>query len=840
MFKRVLKNLLLPVLMCVACVAMSQTTAILEGRVLDNQGRPLSYAAVTIANVTPIQGTMTDDRGHFSMTVAADSALVVRVRMSGFAVVDSNVVLRAGEKRDVLFILQVQSKELETVKIRDEKSRSTSFTNISVERLERVTGPQGGVETLIKMLPDVSSNNELSSQYSVRGGSFDENLVYINHVEIYRPQLIRSGQQEGSSIINPDMVSNILFSPGGFEAVFGDRMSSVLDITYAPPQTFRARLSASLLGATAFVEGTAGTRMTYKVGLRHNSNRYLFRSLETRGNYKTQYTDIQALLSYKLNEKLNVDFLGLASRNAYALQPQTQRTLFGGLNEQMEFLVYYEGQEIDRYGTLLGALTMDYHPNDDFSLRWTTSVQSTSEAEVYDILSEYFLYELNVGSVNADGETDKFDRGIGSYLEHARNYLYTDIFSTEIKSSHYAALGNWQWGLRLQHENIDDRMREWRWVDSAGYALPNLRETPLDTGMPVSPMLQQFCRSSNALSNNRIMGYVQRNVDFYTNHGDMLSFVLGARMQWYNLNFDDKVGNVVSNYQRPASFDDSSSSNNGWLFSPRMSFNVKPEWRRDMLFRLSAGVYSQAPYYREFRFDDGSVNRAIKAQHSYQVVGSFDWNMRIADSPFKLTADIYYKYLTNLIPYRVDNLRIRYDAHNDAVGYATGLSLRFSGEVVKGLESWASLSIMKTQEDIIGDDYGWLVRPTDQRISFKLFFQDYVPRIPFWRMSLNVVVGSGFPFTYPNQKDRSVAHYYPAYVRVDWGNTIQLSHIDALKKSPLFKYVDDILVTVDVFNLFDYRNAISYLWVADFENRYYAVPNFLTSRQLNLKLTVNF
>lgn len=831
----------------------AQNVAILQGSVCNDDGTPLQYATVAAVNLNPVKGVVTDGKGRFSLQLPVDSLLTISVRYSGLASCDTLLRLKVG-KTTINFILKTKATQLGPVTITDERSRETVFTSIRMDQIENNVGPQAGVESLLKTLPDVSSNNELSSQYSVRGGSFDENLVYINHIEVYRPMLVRNGQQEGTSIINPDLVDNIMFSPGGFDATYGDRMASVLDIKYGLPYAhhdstvsrfFRetqGSVSASFLGASLTLKGVAGNRLAYAIGLRQHSNRYIFNSLDTKGNYTTSYSDLQALLSYRVSETIDLQLLAVASRNIYGLIPESQTTTFGGWQEVMQFQVYYEGEESDSYRTGMAALTADWHPNDDFKLRWTNAFQTNRENEKYDILSQFMLYELNVGNVDENGDPERFDRGIGSFLEHARNYLTTNIYSSELQGTHYALLGNWNWGLKLQYEQVRDRMREWKWVDSAGYAIPTVIPEPGDTmNVPHVPVLQQFCRANHTVSTLRFSSFIQRNVDFYTKRGDLLSIVGGIRLQAYSIDFenDNKTGNV-SNYEHIILFDDTSTFNKGYFVSPRLSLNYKPKWEKDILFRIAGGIYSQAPFYREYRYDDGTLNHSIRPQHSYQAMGTMDWNFHISQRPFKLTADVYYKYITNLIPYRIDNLRVRYDANNDAVGYATGLSLRLSGEMVEGLESWASLSLMSARQDILGDDYGWMARPTDQRVSFKLFFQDYVPTIPFWRMSLNFIVGSGLPYTMPRQTDFSYDRYYPAYFRIDWGNTIQLSRFERIKNSKLMHYIDDILVSFEVFNLFDYKNVVSYTWVADYSNIYYPVPNYLTARQFNLKLTVNF
>lgn len=820
----------------------AQGVATLTGRVTSTDGKPMQYASVVAVSLNPVVGSVTDDQGRFQMQLPADSLLTVRVSFTGYEPADTTMRIPAGTTIKLHISLGRGATSLGPVTVSDERSRSTTFTTIDVERMEHSVGPQSGVESMLKTLPDVSSNNEMSSQYSVRGGSFDENLVYINGVEILRPMLIRSGQQEGTSIINPDLVDHILFSPGGFDATYGDRMSSVLDITYSRHNEFSGRASVSFLGASLSLKGGLGDRFNYSIGFRRHSNRYLFRTLDTEGNYTTAYSDLQALFSYRVNDRLDLQLLTILMRNIYGLVPTSQTTAFGGFSEAMEFEVFYEGEERDSYSTILSSLSADYHPTDDMRLKWTTSFQSNDETEAYDILSQFWLYELNVGNVNEDGETERFDRGVGSFLEHARDYLQTNIFSTELRGSHYAAMGNWNWGLKAQHEQVRDRMREWKWVDSAGYAMPTCYDIPGVVGNePHPPVLQLFCRSNHRVETTRLSGFLQRNFDFYNSRGDLWRLVAGARLQWYDISFDDPDASEVHvGYAGGSQFDTSSLHNRQLLFSPRVSLNYKPAWKRDILFRLSTGVYSQAPFYREYRYDDGSLNHALRAQQSYQVMGTMDWNFHIGSSPFKFTADLYYKYIDNLVPYRIDNLRVRYDAHNNAVGYAAGLSLRLSGEVVEGLESWASLSLMRTQEDIEGDAFGWIARPTDQRISFKLFFQDYVPTVPFWRMTLNFIVGSGLPFTFPTQRDFSVAHYYPPYLRVDWGNTLQLSRFERIKESRLMHHIDDILLSLEVFNLFDYKNVVSYIWVADYNNQYYHVPNYLTARQLNLKLTMLF
>lgn len=793
---------------------------IVQGRVTDANNCGVELANVGVVSVAKSYGTTTDAQGMFHLEIRESDTVTLRVSCTGYMPQVFRLCLRHGETCSLTIPLATSSTQLAEVQIVEDRTRATAFTQIDIQRIENTVGPNTGVESLLKTLPDVSSNNELSSQYSVRGGSFDENLVYINDVELYRPMLIRSGQQEGMSIINADLVDHLLFSPGGFDASYGDKISSALAIAYARPKSFGARLSASFLGATASVQGLIGKRLAYAVGFRHHNNSYLFRSLDTEGNYRSSYTDMQGLLHYRVSEDLDLSLLAIATRNVYGLVPSSQTTSFGSFMESLELRIYFDGAEEDRYRTLLGALTFDYHPSDDFQLKWITSAQSNAEQELYDIQSQYWLYEVGVGQ--AVGDTNHFDRGVGTFLEHARNYLSLNIFSSQAKARVEAPLGQWQLGIGGQMEQISDRVREWKWVDSAGYAMPFPHFTPgLDT-VPQNPLLQQFCRANNHLVTLRAFAYAQRELKWVTRQESDLSFMAGLRGQFYTNRFD--LGNQNSQY----------------LLSPRLSLNYRPSGSRDILYRIAAGVYQQPALYREMRHADGSLNMRLRAQTSYQAMGTFDWNLSLWDHPVRLTADVYYKYITHLVPYTIDNMRVQYDAENSAVAYAAGLSLRINGDLVEGLESWMSLSLMQTQEDIEGDGIGWIARPTDQRLSFKVFLQDYVPTIPWWRMSLNFIYGTRMPVTFPGQQDRSKMSHLPPYFRVDWGNSVQLSRFDNLKRSALFRVVDDVMVGLEVFNLFNYRNVISFIWVSDYDNIYYPVPNYLTARQINLKLTVTF
>lgn len=801
-----------------------QAQGVVRGEVRTPDGAPVEFVNIGVLGSTT-SGTVTDARGRYRLQLREADSVTLRFSSVGYQPREFRVCVRGGQVLVLDCELTPASTTLEEVQVKDERIRTSTFTQIDVERLENTVGPQQGVESLIKTLPDVTSNNELSSQYSVRGGSFDENLVYINGVEIYRPQLVRSGQQEGMSIINPDMVDHLMFSPGGFDATYGDKLSSALDIFYSRPVERRFRLSASLLGGSASAQGRVGDRLSYSLGFRLHNNRYLFNSMATQGAYTTSYTDLQGVLGYKVNDNLDLSLLTIWTRNIYGLVPESSTVSFGSFNESLLLNIYFDGAETDRYNTLLAAFTLDWHPTGQesgitkYRLRWTTSAQLNREQELYDIQSQYFLYEVGLGET---GDTNRFDRGVGTFLEHARNFLRLGIYSTELRFSHDAPLGLWTLGLKAQAEQVHDKLREWKWVDSAGYAFPLQHPVPgLDDTVPYNPLLQRFASADNAILTLRATAYAQREVAWESRRFAQWRLVAGLRGQAYGTPY-----NTAASTSTPTLF-----------ASPRLSLSYKPNIQNDILYRLAAGIYQQPYLYREMRRPDGSLLAGLPPQCSYQAAAALDWNLHIASIPIKFTADIYYKYITHLVPYTIDNLRIRYNPDQDAVGYVAGLSLRATGDFVPGLQSWLSLSLMQTQEN---QGYGWIRRPTDQRFSIKLFLQDYIPTFPWWRMSLNLVYGSRLPVTYPYQKDLTNQFQLPAYFRVDWGNTVQLTRFDAIRRSAIGRLFTDLSLGVEVFNLFNYRNVVSFIWVSDYTAIYHAVPNYLTARQLNVKLTATF
>lgn len=799
---------------------------VLEGVVTDSKnGQPLEFVNVGIPGLSI--GTTTNAKGFYRLPLKGSDSITVQFSHTGYETALYRV--RRDVRTELDVALKPSATNLQEVVISEDVTRQPTFTGVDVQHLENVVGPTGGVEGVIKLLPDVQSNNELSSQYSVRGGSFDENLVYINDVEIFRPMLIRSGQQEGMSIINSDMANMVNFSPGGFGANYDDRLSSVLTIGYHSGPVngcFEGKASVSLLGASANVAGRVGNRFDYNIGLRHHNNQYVLGSMDTRGSYTTRYTDLQAWLTYSVNSRLDLGFLAVATNNVYGLVPESRTTAFGSaMQPGMEIDIYFDGQEQDRYNTLLGALKARWRPNDEWEVTPTLSFQHINESERYDVQSQYWLYQIETGESTDD--TSRFNRGVGTFLEHARNRLITDIATLDLSALRFARHGSWTMGMKLQMEQFDDYLREWKWVDSSGYTLPSVILPFGDSSnVPLAPELQHYANSVNAMQTLRGMAYVQRHLQFYTKRGSDIDVLLGLRGHLYGSEFD--------------THDTTISFGPRWMVSPRASVQYKPRMKQDMLFSMAAGIYRQAPFYREYRRDDGSLCPSAMPQTSYQLTTSMNWRFKLWNKPFSFTADLYGKYLTGLIPYTLDNLRLRYMPDRTAVGYTLGLSLRLNAKLVDGLESWASLSLMKTQEDIEGDGLGWLARPTDQRLSFKLFLQDNVPDMPWWFMSLNLVYATGTPIAIPFGNNGGDQLRLPSYYRIDWGNTVHLVYFEKLAKTKLFRHIKDIQVGLEIFNLFNFRNVVSYLWVADIDNLPRRVPNYLTSRQLNFKITVLF
>jgi hypothetical protein len=808
----------------------AQGKAIVFGRVLDAANHALPLVNVSVLGNTT--GAVTDNKGNYKLEIPSDKEVTIIYSFIGYLSIKEKVKLNAGDRREINKVLISKTTELGIIEVKDDKiNRGTNLIKINPKAATLIPTASGsGVEALIKTMPGVSSNNELSSQYSVRGGNFDENLVYVNDVEIYRPFLVRSGQQEGLSFLNPDMVSSILFSAGGFDAKYGDKMSSVLDIQYKRPQEVTGSVTLSLLGASAHVEGTAAkNKIGYLLGLRQKSNQYVLNSLQTKGEYRPSFTDVQTYITYSLSSKSELSFLGNYARNVFRVVPQDRETAFGTITEAYQFKVYFEGQEKDKFDNYMGAVTYAYRPSSKSSLKLIGSTFRTTEEETFDILGQYYLSRLET-----DWSSDKFGRptepiGVGSYLNHARNYLDARVFNLEQRGSYEYEKNFLTYGVKYQHEIINDKMNEWTLIDSAGYSLPHPLDSAGYTTPGVQPLyfleLQDVVKSKHSLESNRYSAFVQNTWNLNSD-STRASLTAGIRSQYWDVN-----GQL--------------------LVAPRVSFSYKPNWKRDVLFRIASGVYHQPPFYRELRDSKGNLNKDLKAQVSYQIVAGSDWNFLAWKRPFKFVSEVYYKYLENLVPYEVDNVRIRYAAKNNSDGYAVGVDMRVNGEFVKGTESWASLSVMQTREDIRDDFYvntsgdtvhpGFLPRPTDQRVMFNLFFQDFLPNNPTFKMYLNMIFGSSLRFGPPDSPKYLHTYKMPPYKRVDIGFSKMLKG-DGVKVSEknMLRHFKQVWVSLEIFNLLQISNTISYFWVSDISNRQYAIPNYLTPRQLNLKVYAQF
>lgn len=708
--------------------------------------------------------------------------------------------------------------------------------------LNQLPSPTGNVEDIIKTQMGVSSNNELSSGYSVRGGNFDENLVYVNDIEVYRPFLVRSGQQEGLSFANPNMVSNINFSAGGFEAKYGDKLSSVLDITYRKPMKFAGNASASFLGGNLQLEGITKNRLlSWNIGARYKTNSYLLRSMDTKlnttGGYRPSATDVQTFLTFDVNPKLKIEFLGNIASNKYLVKPVNRTTDFGTVREALRFTVYFDGQELMQYTTFMGGLSTTYKPNSKTKLKFITSAYRSNEQEVYTIQGQYFVDQLEADLGKPNFGQVAYNRGIGTFLNNGRNYLTANVYNIEHKGTRVINSNNeFLWGARGQYERIDDKLNEWRLVDSSGYL------SPYD---PNNINLLDVYKSKINLESFRTQGYLQYNFTHQLKDSSDFKVTAGVRANHWSLN-------------------------NQTVFSPRITLAFKPNWKRDWLFKLSSGYYYQPPFYRELRNIDGSVNTNIKAQRSIHFVFTSDYIFHMWNRPFKLMMSAYYKQLNDIIPYEIENVRIRYYANNKAKGYATGADFRINGEFVKGVESWATIGVLRTyeispdnvhykyynkdgQEIIRGYtfdqvktdservDPGYIPRPTDQLVTFGLFFQDHFPKYPDIKFNLNLQFGSGLPFGPPTHQRWQQVFRMPPYRRADAGLAYNvLKENREFKRKSYFNNLKEMWIFLEVFNLLQIQNTVSYTWIQDVTGNMYAVPNYLTNRQINVRLQVRF
>jgi hypothetical protein len=812
-------------------LAAQKKAAYLSGKVLDENENPLSK--VSIAIVGKNNTIATNDAGLFRLKVPADKSFAIFCSYTGYKTVQQNFLLNEAEEEQIIIRMERTTQQLQTVVVTDQKPRrEAGLVAINPKQAINIPSPTGGIESLIKVF--VGSNNELTSNYSVRGGSYDENLIYVNDFEIFRPYLVRSGQQEGLSFINPEMIgtNGVKFSVGGFQAKYGDKISSVLDIQYKKPKSFGGSAYISLIEQGLHVEGTAlHNKFTYVIGARNRSNRNLLASQETKGNYVPASSDLQALINYQFNKQWSTELLGNFSATKFTLQPefsqQTSSVFSPFFTANLGLDIFFEGQEADAYKTNMIGWALMHQPTQKLKLKWMVSRFNNKEKENIDITGAYLFGERDFDKSKPTFGLIVNPLGSGVFQNYARNTLDINVWNISHKGSVEKKNHLWQWGFSIDQQRITDKLNEWEYQDSAGYSLPYSASTLA---------LFKSTKSSANLTIHRLSGYVQDNIIFK----DSADFNLQAGIR-YNYNLLNKE----------------------LLISPRVGFSWKPHsWKKDVIIKGAAGLYSQPPFYRELRRYDGSVNENLKAQKSWQVSGGFDYNfMGWNKSPMRFTAEVYYKNLWDVVPYDIDNVRIRYVGENKAKAYATGIEMRLFGELVKDAESWVSLGISRTRENIKDDFYyqykvdalnqpvdstltegGWLRRPTDRLITFGMFFQDYLSTNKNIKMYLNFLYGSNLPYNIPNSVKYRNALVIDPYIRIDIGFSALL--LDAEKSNRRshnpFKALDNIWASLEVFNLIDRPNTISYLLIKDFSNTTFTIPNRLTPRLLNLKLVARW
>ncbi|PSG88580.1 TonB-dependent receptor [Aurantibacter aestuarii] len=809
-------------LLLVANVTLAQNASI-KGVILDEFNQPIEGVNISSNG----NGTQSNENGFYKLDVAANETFNITFSHISHKNVSANFLLEPGEQFEFNPVMKVDIEQISTVTINGKKRKDVEgIVTIAPALLRKIPGANAGVENILMTLPGVNSNNELSTQYSVRGGNFDENLVYVNGIEVYRPFLIRSGQQEGFSFVNSDLVSNVEFSAGGFQAKYGDKLSSVLDITYKKPVAFEATVDLSLLGAnTSVATASKNGKFTSITGLRYRDNSLFVEAKQTETNYRPVFVDGQTYLTYQFNSKFELSFLGNASLNKYDYEPESRQTNFGTLDNPLALIVDYEGQEKDRYQTLFGALQGSYNVNDDLNLKLIASTYHTSEEEYFDILARYALGEVNSNIGDEDLGEVEFSVGLGSQLNHGRNDLDALISTIEQKGTYTIDENEFKWSVKFTNEDIRDRLVEYEIIDSVGFSI-----NPPSSGgfndQPYSPdnapiVAFQNVRARNNTIINRLQSYLQ---------WSKRSFI-GEHEVWYN------AGVRVHNWSVN---DELSNSVTQTVFSPRAQFAIKPDWKKDMLFRIGTGLYYQPPFYRELRAQNGVVNPNVKAQKSFHIVIGNDYSFNLWDRPFKLTSEAYYKGITDVNPYSVENVRIRYNATNDTEAYAYGLDLRLNGEFVPGTESWFSLGYLKTEEN--RNNRGFIARPTDQRFKFAALFQDYVPSLPNFKMYLNLVYNSGLPGGSPSYADAyEYQNRLPSYKRADVGLLFVVVDENKQFDSGWRKPFKNLNFGFEIFNIFNNQNSITNTWVRDvYSKRQFAIPNFLSPRVFNVKVTMSF
>ena len=790
-----LKTTLLLLFIAVTSTISAQSF-LLTGRVLDDEENPVELA--TVSCIKQGKATITNLRGEFSLELSSADSVVVRFSMIGYKAKE-RVLRRPRGRQNLQITLYEGGTTLDDVTITEKKRQTTGSQELDISDTKMGPSASGNaVEDLIQQQAGVSTHSELSSQYNVRGGSFDENSVYINNVEVYRPFLVRSGQQEGLSIINGDMVDNISFSTGGYEAKYGDKMSSALNIKYRRPTRTEGTLSASLLGGSAYF-GIGTKKFSWANGVRYKTTKALLKTFDTNGEYDPQFIDYQTFMSYTPNKRWQIDFIGNISQSKYNFYPTDRETTFGTQQDIKAFTVYFDGREKDIFRTYFGTLAIKRNFGNNTAISLIGSAFHTKEQETYDIEGQYWLTQTGTQE----------NLGVGTYMEYARNYLTADVASAQLLLEHRTRKHNIESGLTLKWENIKEQSREYEMRDSSGYVVPH---TGSDLYMIYS------LAAKNTLKANRTEFYIQ----------DTWRFNNAQETTFYTLSYGIRFSHWSFNKES--------------IVSPRASLAIIPAFNNNVTFRIAAGLYYQAPFFKEMRDTTtvegvtyATLNNKIKSQQSIHFVGAFDYRFKLLDRPFKFTAEAYYKALSDIVPYSVNNLKITYNGINECSGHTMGIDFKLYGEFVPGTDSWITLSLMKTNMNYRGQD---IPLPTDQRYAVNLFFTDYFPGTDRWKMALKLSYADGLPFGPPHSDNNRQNFRAPAYQRVDIGMSYRAykrENQDAKKPG-----LRNIWIGVDCLNLIDHSNVNSYYWITDVNNQQYAVPNYLTGRQLNAKVSIEF
>ncbi len=792
-------------------VTFSQT-AILSGKIFTESNEPLVGANINIPEYK--LGTVSNADGSFLIKIQANKPVYLEFSFVTFKTTYDTVLAKPNDTIFINYTLHPEVSNLTEVVV-TERDRENNLTRINIRAIDQLPNPSGNIESLVKTLIGVASGNELSSQYSVRGGSFEENLVYVNDIEIHRPFLVQNAMQEGLSFVNPNMVSSIQFSAGGFKAEYGDKMASVLDIRYKKPSEFEGSAIMSLLGTNLHIAGASkNKKLTYNTGLRYKTTKYLLNTLDTKADYFPRFGDFQTFINYDISKKTAISFLGNYSLNRFEMEPHVRTTKFGSIQKTLQFNVFYEGEELDKFDSYMGAISISHNPTTNLNLKFIGSYFQTDEAITYDILSEYYMGIITKTSKKGDTTVVI---GSGKSLEHARNYLNANILSFEHKGTWLYNRSVTKWGLKWQYETIYDDIKEWRLIDSAGYS------SPYSTSSSEINM-DYLIQAKNHLESQRIQSYIQNMWRFYSSNAEF-GLTMGIRMNYWNYN-------------------------NNLLVSPRASLIIKPNWEHQWLFTLSTGLYGQPPFYKELKDYTGKIYPSVKSQKSLHFVAGADYHYKAWGRPFILTTEAYFKYLYDIIPYKVDNVQSVYMPIYNARGYAVGLDFRIYGEFVPGTESWFSVSLLRTRENTYNDFYTTLSgkviypeyyrRPTDQTLTFSIFFQDYLPMNPNYKVYLMVNYGTGLSYSGPTPNRPSETFSLGQYRRVDVGFS-RIIKREKTKKIGL----NDIWITCEILNLLDAQNNGSYEYIRTVENNEgyaedHAVPNQLTRRTFNFKISTKF